>query len=760
MKYKKYFVMFILFFVCFSNKVFAKSGVIDADVLYFRSNTDASNGNSIIRGLTYGTKVEILNTNSGSNAYCGKWYQIKHNGTTGYACGTYITLIPDNLKLTGSDNIYIRSNYNDKVAGDGTVACYGNTSSINLLNSPGGNNNGNKVSCGDVISIKSVKEEVHGTCSYYYDILTSTGASGYICGSLINTTKLSETATKYYQEKEKLEDYYKLLRERNFPDSYLTYLAEIHARHPNWQFYGEKINLDFDTVVSNESFYGRSLLEGSAFSNNYFSMDINSYSIINDTFYQYATERGWYNASSEAIAYYLDPRNYLNEKYIFAFESLNFNDTHTADTIAMVLSGQSFWTEVYKDLESNVYDDVITATKEVGISSVHVASRIKQEISGIDITDPRLGGVFTYNDTEYSKFYNFFNIKVYGENKILNGMVYAMENGWNTPYNGILGGAKFIYNGYISVNQDTVYYQKFDVSTADGHYTHQYMQNLAAPMQETSITYNTYVNNMKDYLDTSINFVIPVYNNMPNYAVSSPRVGNPNNYLSSISIDDKVIDEFDYTTQEYNIEVFNSKINIKANPINSKAKASGIGNIELKNENNKVNIIVMSESGRSRTYTLNITKKKTEEIVEIPLSEVLNNSGIKYNDKYIYGISPNTNVNSLIDNIKKISATTSITIKNSNNEVKSNTNFTTGDVVEVSNSKEKKTYQVIIYGDINGDGVIDKLDYLAVLRHYYNYAKLEGVYSSSADVNRDGVIDKLDYLAILRDYYGYAKIEQ
>ena len=760
MKYKKYLIIFILFFVCFSDKVLAKSGVVDADVLYFRSNMDASSGNSIIRGLTYGTSIEILNTNSGSNAYCSNWYQIKYNNTTGYACGTYITLVPDSLKLTGSDNIYIRANYDNKVDGDGTVSCYGNTSSINLLSSPGGNSNGSKVSCGDVINIKSVSEESHGTCGYYYDILTATGASGYICGSLINTTKLSETATKYYQEKESLEDYYKLLRERNFPDSYLTYLAELHARHPNWQFYGEKINIDFDTVVSNESYYGRSLLEGSAYSSNYFSMDINSYSIINDTFYQYATEKGWYNASSEAIAYYLDPRNYLNEKYIFAFESLNFNDTHTADTIAMVLSGQSFWTEVYKDLESNVYDDVISATKEVGISSVHVASRIKQEISGIDITDPRLGGTFTYNDTEYSKYYNFFNIKVYGENKILNGMVYAMENGWNTPYNGILGGAKFIYNGYISVNQDTVYYQKFDVSTTDGNYTHQYMQNLAAPMQETSTTYNTYIKNMKDYLDTSINFVIPVYNNMTTYAVRSPKVGNPNNYLSSITIDDKVIDEFDYLTYEYNIEVYSNKLNIKANPINSNAKVSGIGDIELKDDKNKINIVVVSESGRSRTYTLNITKKNNEEVEEVPLDEVLNNSGIKYNDKYIYGISPNTNVNSLIDNIKKISTTTSITIKSSNDEVKSNTNFATGDVVEVSNSNEKKTYQIIIYGDINGDGVIDKLDYLAVLRHYYNYAKLDGVYSSAADANKDGVIDKLDYLAILRDYYGYAKIEQ
>ena len=30
----------------------------------------------------------------------------------------------------------------------------------------------------------------------------------------------------------------------------------------------------------------------------------------------------------------------------------------------------------------------------------------------------------------------------------------------------------------------------------------------------------------------------------------------------------------------------------------------------------------------------------------------------------------------------------------------------------------------------------------------------------AADVNKDGVVDKLDYLAVLRDYYGYKKIVQ
>ena len=54
----------------------------------------------------------------------------------------------------------------------------------------------------------------------------------------------------------------------------------------------------------------------------------------------------------------------------------------------------------------------------------------------------------------------------------------------------------------------------------------------------------------------------------------------------------------------------------------------------------------------------------------------------------------------------------------------------------------------------------DKLDYLAVLRHYYKYKEYTGVYKEAADVNRDGTVDKLDYLAVLRDYYGYKKIEQ
>ena len=477
----------IAFVACFPTSVLAKTyaNVICPD------NNDPLNvrnaiGGSIITAVPCNGTVEVLDENAGSNSSCNKWYKVIYNGYTGYACGDYMAIVDDGTPTsTISDNVYIRDNYSKPVAGDGTIMCYEDTTDLSLRRTPGGLTTGTKVKCGEVITINSVSE-ASGTCKYYYNITDSKGNSGYVCGYYVNTTKLSETANKYYNTTEKLDDYYALLREKGFPESYLPYLAEIHARHPNWVFNAEAINLDFDDVVKGESYYGRNLLEMNAFSQNYFSMDINNYSIINDQFYSYSTESGYTSASSEAIAYFLDPRNYLNEKYIFAFEGLDFNETQDAMVVQSILANQTFWPVVYQGFDSNVYDDIVLATRAVGISAAHVASRISQEITGISTTDPRLGGTFNYNSQDYSGYYNFFNIGVYGENKIVNGMVYAMNHGWNTPYNCIYGGSEFLYDGYISVNQDTMYYQKFDVSTTDGTYTHQSMQNLAAPLQETN----------------------------------------------------------------------------------------------------------------------------------------------------------------------------------------------------------------------------------------------------------------------------------
>ena len=96
--------------------------------------------------------------------------------------------------------------------------------------------------------------------------------------------------------------------------------------------------------------------------------------------------------------------------------------------------------------------------------------------------------------------------------------------GWDNPEKSIKGGAKFIAAEYISKGQSTLYLQKFDVDNSDGAlYYHQYMQNVSAAVSEGLTVKNSYESmGFLGANGSSINFVIPVYNNMPQEASPSP----------------------------------------------------------------------------------------------------------------------------------------------------------------------------------------------------------------------------------------------
>ena len=65
-----------------------------------------------------------------------------------------------------------------------------------------------------------------------------------------------------------------------------------------------------------------------------------------------------------------------------------------------------------------------------------------------------------------------------------------------------------------------------------------------------------------------------------------------------------------------------------------------------------------------------------------------------------------------------------INIKDKQGNSKRNGTFVTGDKVTIGNGKEEKTMNIVIYGDINGDGKIDRDDCLAILRHLNGYTNL------------------------------------
>lgn len=211
----------------------------------------------------------------------------------------------------------------------------------------------------------------------------------------------------------------------------------------------------------------------------------------------------WFNASSTVVAYYMDPRNFLNEDRIYMFEDLSYKKEYqTKDVIAKVLSGTKLPTNGFT---AKLF---LNAGKANDISPVHLAARARQETGGgsIAITGYKISGV---------KVFNPFNIGASScANPVLKGLKYAFSMGWRTQKKAVNGGASFLAKGYINKGQNSCYYQRFNVSNGLLRLgSHQYMTNITAPYSEAYSTKLSYAS--FGITEEPLTFVIPVFKNMP-----------------------------------------------------------------------------------------------------------------------------------------------------------------------------------------------------------------------------------------------------
>lgn len=158
------------------------------------------------------------------------------------------------------------------------------------------------------------------------------------------------------------------------------------------------------------------------------------------------------------------------------------------------------------------YSEIIMkAAEESGISPYSIAIKIIQEVG-------RQGsGSVSGTYPGHEGYYNFFNWGATdGNDAIAKGLDYAKGKGWNNQYTSIVEGAKQMADSYVSVGQNTAYFYKFNVIANNSYklYSHQYMTNVQDPSSQSNNLFNTYAKN--DILDVSLNFIIPVYENMPN----------------------------------------------------------------------------------------------------------------------------------------------------------------------------------------------------------------------------------------------------
>ena len=119
------------------------------------------------------------------------------------------------------------------------------------------------------------------------------------------------------------EEFEAYLTSQGFPESYKVKLRELHKLHPTWIFKGVKSNYTWGQALALQNESGRSLynVNSTAKLNGYegfLSTSEGNYDYTTDKFYPH-DGLYWFQANSDTISYYMDPRNFLSESYIFLF---------------------------------------------------------------------------------------------------------------------------------------------------------------------------------------------------------------------------------------------------------------------------------------------------------------------------------------------------------------------------------------------------------------------------------------------------------
>ncbi len=358
---------------------------------------------------------------------------------------------------------------------------------------------------------------------------------------------------------------YLTLAAQGFPYDYIEKIAPLKKQHPAWTFeilpiskLQKQYSWDYVLEQETDAAPARSLISNNKKFSAYFHPE-------DEKNYDAACRR----ASKKAVAYFLDPRNFLNEQNIFQFADLGSSENVTADAINHALQG----TFMAKDKLENgmTYAEYFyELSKTFSINPIFLAARARQEqgLTGTPLVSGKCGSLllkfykekpetlnglhirvpdknFEENELQsYDNLYNFFNINAFADGCFmiyLNGMLEAKTGSphmtaewgspeWNTKWKSLYGGAYKISRKYIGNYQNTLYLQKWNVDprcrTEKGgsrNFWGQYMQNIGAAFSESVNIFNAL--KKQKLLEMPFRFVIPVYENMPELPSPDPADG-------------------------------------------------------------------------------------------------------------------------------------------------------------------------------------------------------------------------------------------
>ena len=535
---------------------------------------------------------------------------------------------------------------------------------------------------------------------------------------------------------------YNSLNDAEYP-GIKSMIQNLKNQYPNWNFKILYTDLEWSSVISGE-YQGhgsspKNLVQKSA---NYQGEWICP--ICGDRPYDNGT---WRCASEQAIAYMMDPRNSLNPSDIFQFEELTNPGCDMASLQSMTEG------TFLKGHEQGILD----TANNYNVNAYYIVARIIQAQTA---TAPAL----VSGD---SPSHNAFNIGASGNTTadiIANGLAYAQKKGWTTLEASISGGISFVADNYIKQGQNTLYLQKFNVTTnSGGPYNHQYQQNIMAAQSEGNTLRRTYAD--INSTSSSHTFIIPVYKNMPSEPAARPNA----------SSDATVSSDLVRVNVEQSLRIRNAP--------NGNTTVGWLYTDEvvtrLEKATTKVNGTYWDKIQKSNG-TVGYAARETYEnetpykLYLVPLNENQNPGTENPSNPGDSGNNGGTSQDpSSTEKVKIDETTKTITVKpeviaqdildafgGTAKIVKADGNYLeneksvigTGYIVE-------DIYTVIKKGDANGDGKLDSADLLMIQKHLLDVNILKEEKFIAADANNDNKIDSADLLAIQKYLLGVSDIE-
>ncbi|MCR1900319.1 N-acetylglucosaminidase, partial [Irregularibacter muris] len=274
-----------------------------------------------------------------------------------------------------------------------------------------------------------------------------------------------------------------------------------------------KYNLSINEMLSKQMALGKNYVDSEA----YPRTDLLIYADLSKPKDKY----GWYAASAEGTLYHLNPANFMDNDAIYQFLVLSVSTGILEKDLNNLLINQGI-------LESKGAAFAM-ASQLHSINELYLISHAKLETGNgsstlangayidanfrlvndkgffINSKGALLGGK---TEKEYKKVYNMFGIGAVDSDALRSGAERAYKEGWFTPEKAIIGGAKFIAEGYVhhqSYKQDTLYKMRWNPANPA---THQYATDIGWAVKQARIFADLY----KKCTSYTLIFDIPQFN--------------------------------------------------------------------------------------------------------------------------------------------------------------------------------------------------------------------------------------------------------